>query len=243
MRQLSSTMVAAIINFMDGKCHIPKADDKKNQCISRLMIRMFGCSNKAVLFQVLVHVGLHFCYQKLIVVVKKTKKTRICLTFWTMNNLPEKKQKSNTQPTQSLHQQSRHCRHLIYQLKIIASLKKNDRINTTNGLYIQNSIFQSIQRWYTGENRVVNLSTLESIFDEALEYYEHLLQQIKVLEEDSKRDKQCKLKQQAESLKFELEQSLTGLSNLAFTYKAHADVVAKIYTLSQHVGFHLRCNF
>lgn len=236
-------MVAAIINFMDGKCHIPKADDKKNQCISRLMIRMFGCSNKAVLFQVLVHVGLHFCYQKLIVVVKKTKKTRICLTFWTMNNLPAKKQKSDTQSTQStqsLHQQSRHCRHLIYQLKIIASIKKNDRINTTNGLFIQNSFFQSIQRWYTGENRGDNLATLESIFDEALEYYGHLLQQIEVMEEESKQTKQTsQLKQQAESLKFELEQSLTGLSNLAFTYKAHADVVAKIYTLSKHVSFRL----
>lgn len=177
--------------------------------------------------------GIHLQFFPILIKIKKAKKTKttviIALSISMMTNHPGKNSRHD----------SRRCRHLVYQLKIIASLKKNDRINTTNGLYIQNSVFQSVQRWYTGENRSVNLSTLESIFDEALEYYEHLLQQIEAMEEDSKRNKQCKLKQQAESLKFELEQSLTGLSNLAFTYKAHADVVAKIYTLSKHVSFQL----
>ena len=124
--------------------------------------------------------------------------------------------------------------HLL-KLRIIASLQKNDRLNTVNGFYVDTSIWQGLGRWYNGENRESNLNAVEAVLLDSIRLAHNLLDQRKTLLKTPTDVVLLQNDQQIQSIQREIENALGGLANLAFTYTDSTSAVARIYTITTMV--------
>lgn len=124
---------------------------------------------------------------------------------------------------------------LLLNLKVIASIQKNERLSTRNGFQVQTSMFQGLYRWYNGENRTLNLNAVEHVFLEAVRLAHTLLDQRKTLQATPVDTILLENDQQLQNLQEGLNNALAGLACLAFTYTDSATAVARIYTMTTMV--------
>lgn len=123
---------------------------------------------------------------------------------------------------------------IIHSLKVISTIRENDRISTKKGIFVDPSDnpMQPVARWLHSENRFHNLNTLQNIFDRSFQVCEQLLQ---LLPSD-----QLRRNQQIARLQQELRNAQRGLSNLMVTYETDSHTVAKLVLLNERIQDHLQ---
>ena len=116
---------------------------------------------------------------------------------------------------------------LVHSLKVLASIRENDRISTKKGIFVDSADnqLQSLYRWMASENRKHNLSTLESVFDRGFEMYTQL---IRARTTEDKTDPQ-----QIRRLEQEIYSASRGIENLMVTYATDSHTVARLVLLNE----------
>jgi DNA mismatch repair ATPase MutS len=68
---------------------------------------------------------------------------------------------------------------ILHDLKVFASLKENERVSTSSGVYVNKASdkFVAIKRLYNGENRIRNLNFIEKRFHDAFNKIDEYLQE------------------------------------------------------------------
>jgi predicted alpha-1,6-mannanase (GH76 family) len=110
---------------------------------------------------------------------------------------------------------------IIINLKVIAAIQPNDKINTSdNFLNIEskNLLPQSIKRWWRGDDRNESLSRLDELITEALTRKDHI-----VIDN--------------------IKNTITGLNNLKNTYSKCIQTVARINTIIEKINITLDSDF
>lgn len=103
---------------------------------------------------------------------------------------------------------------ILCDLKVIATIKENDKVITKNGVHIHNrgSFFSGLWRYVNGENRGANISSMQSIFMKALSY-----------------------RSRSKRIDDALLQALKGFSRLATTYSEDSSVRARISVIHDYI--------
>jgi hypothetical protein len=120
---------------------------------------------------------------------------------------------------------------LVHSLKVLASIRENDRISTKKGIFVDSADnqLQSLYRWMASENRKHNLSTLESVFDRG---FEMCTQLIRARTTEDKTD-HLKKTQQIRRLEQEIYSASRGIENLMVTYATDSHTVARLVLLNE----------
>lgn len=123
----------------------------------------------------------------------------------------------------------------LHSLKVIATIKENDRISTKKGIYVDTTenYIQSILRWINSENRSHNVGTLENVFNRAFDICWNLLDSKKALL--SKPEKLLECDQRIQRLDTEIRNAQRGVSNLLVTYETDTHTVAKLQVINETV--------
>ena len=103
---------------------------------------------------------------------------------------------------------------IIINLKVIAAIQPNDKINTSDNflnLETKNLLPQSIKRWWRGDDRNESLSRLDEIITEALTKNDPIIIQ-------------------------NITNTITGLNNLKNTYSKCIQTVARINTIIEKIN-------
>jgi len=103
---------------------------------------------------------------------------------------------------------------IIINLKVIAAIQANDKINTSDNflnLESKNLLPQSIKRWWRGDDRNESLSRLDELITEALTKNNPIM---------------------IENIK----NTITGLNNLKNTYSKCIQTVARINTIIEKIN-------
>lgn len=109
---------------------------------------------------------------------------------------------------------------ILHSLKVLASIKENDRVKTLTGIYIQRSdmLLQGIMRWLGSENRTSNISCITKIFEKAFQLCEELMMEEAKMEE----------KQLLNRLITEIFNARNGVLNLKVTYQKDSHILASL---------------
>jgi hypothetical protein len=123
---------------------------------------------------------------------------------------------------------------LLHSLKVIATIKENDRICTQKGIFVDTSHnrLQPLYRWFNSENRNHNMSTLEQIFTRSFECCEHL---VKLRQQPADDTDLLDKNQRIKRLEQEIKNAQRGLSNLIITYETDSHTVAKLVLLNERI--------
>lgn len=123
---------------------------------------------------------------------------------------------------------------ILHSLKVIASIKKNDRVATKKGIFIDTSdtYLQAFYRWMNSENRGHNVSTLENVFNRAFEICWSLIEEKK---KQSVKHEKMDSDQRIHRLDAEIRNAQRGVSNLAITYEADTHTVAKLQLINERI--------
>ena len=103
---------------------------------------------------------------------------------------------------------------IIINLKVIAAIQPNDKINTSDNflnLESKNLLPQSIKRWWRGDDRNESLSRLDELITEALTRNDPI-----VIDN--------------------IKHTITGLNNLKNTYSKCIQTVARINTIIEKIN-------
>ena len=103
---------------------------------------------------------------------------------------------------------------IIINLKVIAAIQPNDKINTSDNflnLESKNLLPQSIKRWWRGDDRNESLSRLDELITEALTRKDPI-----VIDN--------------------IKNTITGLNNLKNTYSKCIQTVARINTIIEKIN-------
>ena len=103
---------------------------------------------------------------------------------------------------------------IIINLKVIAAIQANDKINTSDNylnLESKNLLPQSIKRWWRGDDRNESLSRLDEIITEALTKNDPIMID-------------------------NIKNTITGLNNLKNTYSKCIQTVARINTIIEKIN-------
>ena len=103
---------------------------------------------------------------------------------------------------------------IIINLKVIAAIQANDKINTSDNylnLESKNLLPQSIKRWWRGDDRNESLSRLDEIITEALTRNDPIMID-------------------------NIKNTITGLNNLKNTYSKCIQTVARINTIIEKIN-------
>jgi hypothetical protein len=86
---------------------------------------------------------------------------------------------SGSSPHRSLLAEDKDADEILHDLKVFASLKENERVSTSSGVYVNKASdkFVAIKRLYNGENRIRNLNFIEKRFHDAFGKIDEYLQQ------------------------------------------------------------------
>jgi len=86
---------------------------------------------------------------------------------------------TGTSPHSSLLAEDKEADEILHDLKVFASLKENERVSTSSGVYVNKASdkFVAIKRLYNGENRVRNLNYIEKRFHDAFAKIDEYLQE------------------------------------------------------------------
>jgi hypothetical protein len=123
---------------------------------------------------------------------------------------------------------------LLHSLKVVATIKENDRISTKKGIFVDSSHnrLQPIYRWFYSENRNHNTNTLETIFNRSFECCEHLVKlRLQTSDDTDLLDKN----QRIQRLQQEIKNAQRGISNLIITYETDSHTVAKLVLLNERI--------
>jgi hypothetical protein len=125
---------------------------------------------------------------------------------------------------------------IIHSLKVIATLKENDKLITKRGLFIDShdNIWQSISRWIYTENRCQNIDTLVNIFNISFDTANAII---------NHREAICKIdsvvmlqnKQEIKRLIIEITNADKAITHLIVTYSTDSHTVAKIELLRESI--------
>ena len=126
---------------------------------------------------------------------------------------------------------------IIHSLKVIATLKENDKLITKRGLFIDSydNIWQSITRWVYTENRCQNIDTLVGIFNQAFDIANTLLTHREAI---GVTDSVVMLQniQEIERLVHEIKRADKAIANLIVTYSTDSHTIAKIELLRESIN-------
>mgnify|MGYP001029107093 CR=1 FL=1 len=124
----------------------------------------------------------------------------------------------------------------IHCLKIIATLKENDKLITKRGLFIDSydNIWQSITRWMHTENRCQNIDRLVDIFNGAFDIANTIITHREAI---GKPDSVVMLqnKQEITRLMIEITRADKAMAHLTVTYSTDSHTVAKIELLRESI--------
>lgn len=124
---------------------------------------------------------------------------------------------------------------LLHSLKVISTIRENDRISTKKGIFVDPSDnpMQSMVRWFTSESRKHNTSTMSSIFDRSFNLCESLVENRAKLSSSS--DEQLKNMQQIRRMEQEIRNARRGVANLMITYETDTHTVAKLVLINERI--------
>jgi hypothetical protein len=145
---------------------------------------------------------------------------------------------------------------LIHALKVISSIKPNEKFSTSSGIYIQSEIQRPVSwsdvisqyfkplwfvRMKNGDDRISNLRAIKSIFVGALLVVEESLQEreliIKPRDPVSRIDivKKQKNEQLINRMAESITKSINGMENLKQTYNGDAHACARIDMMTETI--------
>ena len=129
---------------------------------------------------------------------------------------------------------------VLEDLKILASVKQNERISTQYGLRIEShaDVTQSIRRWIYGENRILNINTVSNIFERSFILFDDLSKNIQDENELNNNINQH-IKRIIHRLYNNIVNAKNGMVNLKVTYEQDKSIVSKIDSLNEKVDDYL----
>jgi hypothetical protein len=117
---------------------------------------------------------------------------------------------------------------ILHSLKVISTIKENDKVATNNGMYIDTSVWQSMSRWFSKEARDQNVEKIGAVFQRAFAFCEGLLDTPKSTDIE-----ELQTAQSLNRLQREIASAQTGLLNLTVTYENDTSTVARIQALHE----------
>jgi hypothetical protein len=137
---------------------------------------------------------------------------------------------------------------ILLNLKIISQIKENEKIITlNNNIEIDNRYFQSIYRWFSGDNRTISLTKIETVIDNAYNIIDCILinedslishkinENNKFINTNNKNNKNTSddllsksNSQLLTDFSFNLSNTIKGLDNLKITYKYDISINSKL---------------
>lgn len=120
---------------------------------------------------------------------------------------------------------------ILINLKILSKIPKNGRIcKSFNGIIAldQESITQSIRRFFRSDSRNQSILEINSIIQETIDYVYHILRSKTISEEYLDSDEYRHNVDDLEMLQRELNLAKTGIENLKFTYENDQTIISKI---------------
>ncbi len=120
---------------------------------------------------------------------------------------------------------------LLINLKIISKIQKNGRIaRSYEGIIsLENDgMYQFLKRFLSNDSRKQAIFEINSIIEESLDTFKHILNSKTMNESYSQTEEYQKNCQALELLYVELQNTRTGIENLKFTYKTDHNIISRI---------------